>query len=208
MCAPDWFAAPFVSVSVMPLGSCAANRMRGGAINCRDGSPRSLGQWCGRPRGPIGSIPSTVAKQEPAGRRSPRSPLALHATGALSRDMLNDRFRGKHRQTTWWQCGGMPARRGRGIELLVDPNRRRIVSLLAKQAMRSGEIARAIDRSRPTTTYHLRLPQRAGLIVRTWSRVDYRGRTYFVNPAMLRPIAAWLTAVDLPGSPNWRPPPR
>lgn len=101
----------------------------------------------------------------------------------------------------------MPARRGRGIELLVDPTRRRIVSLLAQHAMRSGEIARAIGRSRPTASYHLRLLQRAGLIIRTWSRVDYRGRTYFVNPAMLRPITAWLTGVELPRSPEWAPPP-
>ena len=74
--------------------------------------------------------------------------------------------------------------------------------------MRSGEIALAVGRSRPTTTYHLRLMQRAGLVVRTWSRVDYRGRTYFVNPAMLRPITAWLAGVDLPGSPAWRPAPK
>jgi DNA-binding transcriptional ArsR family regulator len=102
----------------------------------------------------------------------------------------------------------MPARRGRGIELLVDPIRRQIIAMLATRAMRSGEIALAVSRSRPTTTYHLRLMQRAGLIVRTWSRVDYRGRTYFVNPAMLRPITAWLAGVELPGSPEWRPPPK
>ena len=80
--------------------------------------------------------------------------------------------------------------------------------MLAKHAMRSGEIARAIDRSRATATYHLRLLQRAGLIIRTWSRVDYRGRTYFINPAMLRPITAWLADVELPRSPEWTPPPK
>jgi DNA-binding transcriptional ArsR family regulator len=132
---------------------------------------------------------------------------ALRGKFTMTRDMSNHLFRGKPGRTGGGHLDRMPARRGRGIELLVDPTRRQIISLLAKHAMRSGEIASAIDRSRPTATYHLRLLQRAGLIVRTWSRVDYRGRTYFVNPAMLRPITAWLAGVDLPGSPSWRPPP-
>ena len=94
----------------------------------------------------------------------------------------------------------MPARRGRGVELLVDPNRRRIMAMLLMRAMRSSEIARELGRSRATASYHLRLMNRAGLIRRTWSRVDYRGRVYFVNPRMLQTIAFWLAGVELPGS--------
>jgi DNA-binding transcriptional ArsR family regulator len=96
----------------------------------------------------------------------------------------------------------MPARRGRGIELLVDPNRRRIISMLATRAMRSSDIAVAIGRSRPATTHHLRLMQQAGLIWSTWSRLDYRGRVYVVNARMLRQITAWLAGVELPGLPR------
>jgi DNA-binding transcriptional ArsR family regulator len=94
----------------------------------------------------------------------------------------------------------MPARRGRGIELLVDPIRRQIIAMLINRAMRSSEIAREIGRTRATTSYHLRLMNRAGLIPRTWSRIDHRGRVYFVDPGMLRAIAFWLAGVELPSS--------
>lgn len=94
----------------------------------------------------------------------------------------------------------MGARRGEGIELLVDPVRRRIMAMLVARAMRSSEVAHAIGRSRATATYHLRLMGRAGLLRRTWSRGDHRGRVYFVNPRMLPTIAVWLAGVDLPST--------
>jgi DNA-binding transcriptional ArsR family regulator len=96
----------------------------------------------------------------------------------------------------------VPARRGRGIELLVDPNRRRIMSMLAVRGMRSSAIATAIGRSRPATTHHLRLMREAGLIRSTWSRLDDRGRVYVVNARMLGPITAWLAGVELPELPR------
>src|SRR5262245_21584056 len=94
----------------------------------------------------------------------------------------------------------MGARRGRGIELLVDPVRRRIMAMLIARAMRSSEIAAGIGRSRSTATYHLRLMSKARLLRRTWSRVDYRGRVYYVDPKKLPAIAIWLAGVELPGS--------
>jgi DNA-binding transcriptional ArsR family regulator len=94
----------------------------------------------------------------------------------------------------------MGARRGEGIELLVDPIRRQILGMLIARAMRSSEVATEIRRSRATATYHLRLLSRAGLLRRTWSRVDYRGRVYFVNPRMLPTIAVWLIGVELPST--------
>jgi DNA-binding IclR family transcriptional regulator len=72
--------------------------------------------------------------------------------------------------------------------------------MLTARAMRSSEIAENIGRSRATTSYHLRLMTREGLLRRTWSRVDYRGRVYFVNPRMLPAIAVWLAGVDLPST--------
>ena len=77
--------------------------------------------------------------------------------------------------------------------------------MLIARAMRSSEIAREIGRSRATATYHLRLLSGAGLLRRTWSRVDYRGRVYYVNPKMLPAIAIWLAGVDLPGSKRAHP---
>jgi predicted transcriptional regulator len=94
----------------------------------------------------------------------------------------------------------MGARRGNGIELLVDPIRRRIMAMLVARAMRSSEVAAEIGRSPATATYHLRLMSRAGLLRRTRSRVDYRGRVYFVNPKMLPTIAVWLAGVELPST--------
>ncbi len=71
--------------------------------------------------------------------------------------------------------------------------------------MRSSEIAEQIGRSRATTSYHLRLMSRTGLLRRTWSRVDYRGRVYFVNPRMLPAIAVWLAGVELPSTKRANP---
>ena len=86
----------------------------------------------------------------------------------------------------------MPKRNGPGIELLADFTRRRIVTLLAAQPMRSGAIARELGRSRPATSRQLRLLEEAGL-VRGWtSMMDGRGVVYAIDPRALRPIIAWL----------------
>jgi DNA-binding IclR family transcriptional regulator len=74
------------------------------------------------------------------------------------------------------------------------------MAMLIARAMRSSEVAEQIGRSRATATYHLRLMSRSGLLRRTWSRVDYRGRVYFVNPRMLPTIAVWLAGVELPST--------
>jgi len=74
------------------------------------------------------------------------------------------------------------------------------MGMLVARAMRSSEIANEIGRSRATATYHLRLLSRAGLLRRTWSRVDYRGRVYYVNPRMLPTISVWLIGVELPST--------
>ena len=97
----------------------------------------------------------------------------------------------------------MPKRNGRGIELFADPTRRRIVTLLAAQPMRSAVIARELGRSRPATTRQLRLLEDAGL-VRGWTSVmDGRAVIYAIDPMALRPIIAWL-AGTWTGA-RWRP---
>jgi len=86
----------------------------------------------------------------------------------------------------------MPKRNGPGIELLADPTRRRIVTLLAAQPMRPAAIARELGLSPPATSRQLRLLEEAGLVRGFASVMDGRGRVYAIDPRSLRPIIAWL----------------
>ena|SRR5438105_2534236 len=91
----------------------------------------------------------------------------------------------------------MPRRPAVGIELLADPTRRRIVGLVALHPRRPSRIAAAIGLSRPATTRQLRLLCDAGLLRRTYSPQDGRGRIYAVNPMLIGPITAWLAGVEI-----------
>jgi DNA-binding transcriptional ArsR family regulator len=101
-------------------------------------------------------------------------------------------LRNKCRESGRTYAVDMPKRNGPGIELLADPTRRRILTLLAAQPMRSAAIARELGRSRPATSRQLRLLEEAGL-VRGWaSMMDGRGVVYAIDARALRPIVAWL----------------
>ena len=107
----------------------------------------------------------------------------------------------------------MPARNGKGIELLADPTRRRIVALLAAHVRRPADIAATIGLSRPAVSRQLRLLLLAGLIRWRWSLLDRRSRDYFIDPTMQAPILAWLAGVDVrsvrpPFHPGWSHPVR
>jgi DNA-binding transcriptional ArsR family regulator len=107
----------------------------------------------------------------------------------------------------------MPARNGKGIELLADPTRRRIVGLIAGRVRRPADIAAALEISRPAVSRQLRLLVLAGLLRWRWSLLDRRSRDYFIDPAMEGAILAWLAGVDLRGvrapiHPAWSQPMR
>ena len=91
----------------------------------------------------------------------------------------------------------MPRRMAEGIELLADPTRRQIVALIAGNLRHPADIALAMGLGRPAISRQLRLLTDAGLIRWRQSRIDYRSRDYFIDPAMEGPIIAWLAGVDL-----------
>jgi len=91
----------------------------------------------------------------------------------------------------------MPKRNGNGIDLLADPTRRRIVALLALGTGRPSKLAVELGLSRPATSRQLRLLQRAGLISARRGYVDRRTVVYYIEPARLVQIAAWLAGTEV-----------
>lgn len=91
----------------------------------------------------------------------------------------------------------MPRRNGHGIDLLADPTRRRIVSLLALNVFRPAMIARELGLSRPAVSRQLRILLDARLISRRRYFLDNRGWTYFIDPHKLGQITAWLAGAEV-----------
>ena len=91
----------------------------------------------------------------------------------------------------------MPRRNGSGIELLADPTRRRIVTLLAVRALRPSTIAKEIGLSRPATARQLHLLRDAGLIWSDRSPADRRAILYRINPRQHGVITAWLAGTNI-----------
>jgi DNA-binding transcriptional ArsR family regulator len=75
------------------------------------------------------------------------------------------------------------------FDVLVEPNRRRILDLLREQERPVNELVRALDVSQPTVSKHLKVLRDAGVVE---ARVDAQRRLYRVKPEPLREIADWL----------------
>src|ERR1043166_8275266 len=75
------------------------------------------------------------------------------------------------------------------FEIIAEPNRRAILSLLASSEQSVGEIERQLRMSQPTVSKHLRVLRDAGLVEAT---VDAQRRLYRLKPGPLREIDAWL----------------
>ncbi len=75
------------------------------------------------------------------------------------------------------------------FEVLAEPNRRRILDLLAGCERPVGQLVQQLDLSQPAVSKHLRILREAGL-------VDVRGeaqrRLYRVRAEPLRAIDDWL----------------
>ena len=72
---------------------------------------------------------------------------------------------------------------------LAEPNRRRILDLLAERERPVGEIVDALSISQPAVSKHLRVLREAGVVR---SRVDAQRRVYSVRVEPLRDIDEWL----------------
>ena len=76
------------------------------------------------------------------------------------------------------------------FEIIAEPNRRAILSLLVLSEQSVGEIERQLRMPQPTVSKHLRVLRDAGFVE---SSVDAQRRLYRLKPGPLQEIDAWLT---------------
>jgi DNA-binding transcriptional ArsR family regulator len=75
------------------------------------------------------------------------------------------------------------------FEVLVEPNRRKILELLAERERPVGELVRSLSVSQPAVSKHLRVLREEGFVD---SRIDAQRRLYSLRPQRLREIDEWL----------------
>jgi DNA-binding transcriptional ArsR family regulator len=75
------------------------------------------------------------------------------------------------------------------FEILAEPNRRAILSLLVSSELSVGDIERRLGMSQPTVSKHLRVLRDAGFVDAT---VDAQRRLYRLKPEPFQQVDAWL----------------
>jgi DNA-binding transcriptional ArsR family regulator len=75
------------------------------------------------------------------------------------------------------------------FEVIAEPNRRAILSLLVSSQQSVGEIERQLRMSQPAVSKHLRVLRQAGFVEST---VDAQRRLYRLRPEPLREIDDWV----------------
>ena len=75
------------------------------------------------------------------------------------------------------------------FEIIAEPNRRAILSLLVSSQHSVGEIERQLRMPQPTVSKHLRVLREAGFVEST---VDAQRRLYRLKPGPFQEIDAWL----------------
>jgi DNA-binding transcriptional ArsR family regulator len=75
------------------------------------------------------------------------------------------------------------------FEIIAEPNRRAILSLLVSSEQSVGEIERQLGMTQPTVSKHLRVLRDAGFVEAT---VDAQRRLYRLKPEPLQELDAWL----------------
>jgi DNA-binding transcriptional ArsR family regulator len=75
------------------------------------------------------------------------------------------------------------------FEIIAEPNRRAILSLLVSSQQSVGEIERQLGMPQPTVSKHLRVLREAGFVE---SMVDAQRRLYRLRPEPFQEVDAWL----------------
>jgi DNA-binding transcriptional ArsR family regulator len=75
------------------------------------------------------------------------------------------------------------------FQIIAEPNRRAILSLLVSSPQSVGEIERRLRMPQPTVSKHLRVLREAGFVEST---VDAQRRLYRLKPEPLQELDAWL----------------
>jgi len=78
---------------------------------------------------------------------------------------------------------------GSVFDIIAEPNRRAILSLLASSHQSVGDIERQLRLPQPTVSKHLRVLREAGFVEAT---VDAQRRLYRLKPEPLEELDAWL----------------
>ena len=78
---------------------------------------------------------------------------------------------------------------GSVFEVIAEPNRRAILSLLVSSQQSVGEIERQLRMSQPTVSKHLRVLREAGFVE---ARVDAQRRLYRLKPEPFQEVDVWL----------------
>ena len=75
------------------------------------------------------------------------------------------------------------------FQIIAEPNRRAILSLLISSQQSVGDIERRLHMSQPTVSKHLRVLREAGFVEST---VDAQRRLYRLKPEPFREVDTWL----------------
>ena len=75
------------------------------------------------------------------------------------------------------------------FEIIAEPNRRAILSLLVSSQQSVGQIERQLRMPQPTVSKHLRVLREAGFVE---SMVDAQRRLYRLKPEPFQEVEAWL----------------
>jgi DNA-binding transcriptional ArsR family regulator len=75
------------------------------------------------------------------------------------------------------------------FEIIAEPNRRAILSLLVSSQQSVGEIERQLRMSQPAVSKHLRVLREAGFVEST---VDAQRRLYRLKPEPFQEVDDWL----------------
>jgi DNA-binding transcriptional ArsR family regulator len=75
------------------------------------------------------------------------------------------------------------------FEIIAEPNRRAILSLLVASEQSVGEIERQLHMPQPSVSKHLRVLREAGFVEST---VDAQRRLYRLKPERFQEVDAWL----------------
>ena len=75
------------------------------------------------------------------------------------------------------------------FEVIAEPNRRAILSLLVSSQQTVGDIERQLRMPQPTVSKHLRVLRDAGFVEST---VDAQRRVYSLKPGPLQEVDMWL----------------
>ena len=75
------------------------------------------------------------------------------------------------------------------FDIIAEPNRREILSLLVSSEQSVGEIEQQLGMPQPTVSKHLRVLREAGFVEAT---VDAQRRLYRLKPEPLQEVDVWL----------------